>query len=182
MQRWTPEISTSEWSGELKQSVTDAVITTDHAAELRLEGIKGVTEGDEHEARALAFAPRHRTPENKCARLKAFLLGAFNVRRSRRAIEFLVITTPAADRMILLALAHRLKALKIMQPLLHGDKRRAVETRTGPLQNRRRLRFFALRIFRAVFIAGEVAPTAVTESIDRRFERKRRCECSDDTP
>ena len=104
MQRRTPEISAGEWAGEIKQGVADAVITTDHAAELRLEGIKGVTEGDEHKTGAFAFAPRHRTPENKCARLKAFLLGALNVRRSRCAIEFLVITTPAADRMILLAL------------------------------------------------------------------------------
>jgi len=57
--RRAPEIASGYWAGEAEEGVGDAVLLAGHAGELRLEGVEGVAEGDEHQPFAARVSPGH---------------------------------------------------------------------------------------------------------------------------
>ena len=95
---------------EAEQRVDHAVLGAAHAPQLRLERRKARTEGDEHQAGAVALVPRHRTAQYEGLGREVLLRGALDVRRGRGVVELLVVRQAAADRVMADELSARASA------------------------------------------------------------------------
>ncbi len=63
--RRTPIVPSGDGPTKAKQPVADTVVQPQHASQLRLVGIEGSTEGDEHQAVFVALDPGERTPHDE---------------------------------------------------------------------------------------------------------------------
>ncbi|MNY33878.1 hypothetical protein D3C86_1681770 [compost metagenome] len=127
------------------------------------EGIEGKTEGEEHQAGAVTFDPRHRTTDHERFRGEAFLGGAFDVGRDRRIVELFVVAQAAAHDVVLLMGRHRIEAFEVVLPLLDRGET-ASHLAFGALTHQRGGHGgFVVGVFGAVFVTGQVMPGEVAE-------------------
>src|SRR5690606_6158092 len=126
--------------------VDDPVFKTDHALHLCFKGSKAMAKGQEYQTGLLACSPRHGASQNEGLRSKAFLGGAFDVRGVGRVLQFLVVTLPATENVILLGCWQPGKVLQVMQPVLDNSEAAAIHIALSTDYGRCN-RIFILRIF-----------------------------------